>query len=287
MAGINLCHIFVYKNKVAKNAIVPEWEELAVAEENSEFILRLAAVSDAADVVSLRLALMKGLALSGISGAYFLAPLTADPRVGRMLTSIGLSRIWERRYRSYLHLIDPLPNLSLNQSGAFAWPEATDKAELTRHQQRYMALAARFGLARGIGTACYGPHGRSGFLGAAWPFDEPPPLRDIHRVHALGQTSFQRYCQLIRSDSEVPALSNRELEVLSWMASGKSNGVIAEILGISSSTVDVYARRIYAKLGVSDRTEAALRAFSYGLIVTSDYRRMVEEAAEREPPTRT
>jgi len=47
---------------------------------------------------------------------------------------------------------------------------------------------------------------------------------------------------------------------------GKSNTVIADIVGISPHAVNSYMRRIYLKLDVSDRVSAAFRALALGLI---------------------
>ncbi|HYG89445.1 MAG TPA: response regulator transcription factor [Azospirillum sp.] len=52
-------------------------------------------------------------------------------------------------------------------------------------------------------------------------------------------------------------LTAREAEVLSWIAGGKSNRDIAEILGLSPRTVDKHLEQIYAKLGVENRASAA------------------------------
>lgn len=52
-------------------------------------------------------------------------------------------------------------------------------------------------------------------------------------------------------------LTAREAEVLSWVAGGKSNRDIAEILGLSPRTVDKHLEQIYAKLGVENRASAA------------------------------
>ena len=52
-------------------------------------------------------------------------------------------------------------------------------------------------------------------------------------------------------------LTTRENEVLHWLAAGKSNAEMAEILGVSSSTVGKHLERIYQKLGVENRTAAA------------------------------
>jgi DNA-binding NarL/FixJ family response regulator len=57
-------------------------------------------------------------------------------------------------------------------------------------------------------------------------------------------------------------LTQREAEVLGWVACGKSNRDIAEILKISSRTIDKYLEQIYAKLGVENRTAAAAIALA-------------------------
>lgn len=64
----------------------------------------------------------------------------------------------------------------------------------------------------------------------------------------------------------VNPLSDRELEILRWVAQGKSNATISEILSISAGTVDTYLRRIFEKLDVTDRTAAAVRGVSNGYI---------------------
>ena len=52
-------------------------------------------------------------------------------------------------------------------------------------------------------------------------------------------------------------LTPREREVLGWIACGKSNAQIGEILGISGATVSKHLEHIYPKLGVENRTAAA------------------------------
>jgi DNA-binding CsgD family transcriptional regulator len=61
-------------------------------------------------------------------------------------------------------------------------------------------------------------------------------------------------------------LSERELEVLRLVASGKSNREIASILVISEHTVARHLQNIYAKLGLSSRTAAAAFAFEQQLV---------------------
>lgn len=61
-------------------------------------------------------------------------------------------------------------------------------------------------------------------------------------------------------------LTHREMDVLRLVAEGKTNAEIAGHLFISVGTVKVHVERIIAKLGVSDRTQAAVRAVELGYI---------------------
>ncbi|MDE1157907.1 MAG: response regulator transcription factor [Neorhizobium sp.] len=55
-------------------------------------------------------------------------------------------------------------------------------------------------------------------------------------------------------------LTMRESEVLLWIAKGKSNRDIGDILGLSSRTVNKHLEQIYVKLGVENRASAAVKA---------------------------
>ncbi|WP_156170072.1 helix-turn-helix transcriptional regulator [Aurantiacibacter luteus] len=250
--------------------------------EKQAMMAALGAIRAAPDVVPLRAAVMKALALHGIEACFFLAPLVDNPRVGRIVTNMGVSRIWERQYRTRLRLIDPLPRLAMARVSAFVWLWDIELAALDPAERRYLQIAARHGMARGIGSVCYGPNGRAGFLGAIWPRKENPSDEVVLSVQQIGQVSFQRYCRIVREEFAVEPLSNRELEVLDWMCRGKSNPVIALILGVSRSTVDTYVRRIFAKFDVTDRVAACMRAHSLGLTVTDEVERRIARGEARD-----
>ena len=65
-------------------------------------------------------------------------------------------------------------------------------------------------------------------------------------------------------DSDI--LSRRESEILVLVAKGASNKEIARDLHISSNTVKVHMRNIFAKIGANSRTEAAMYAVNAGLV---------------------
>lgn len=56
------------------------------------------------------------------------------------------------------------------------------------------------------------------------------------------------------------SLTVRESEVLLWIAKGKSNRDIGDILGLSARTVNKHLEQIYVKLGVENRASAAVKA---------------------------
>jgi two-component system NarL family response regulator len=92
-------------------------------------------------------------------------------------------------------------------------------------------------------------------------------LGAVRTVHAGGaHVSAQAASQLAARAMAGPSLSPREIEVLKWIATGKSNKEIAALLFISEGTVKTHVLSIHEKLGVSDRTEAVVTAIKRGIL---------------------
>jgi LuxR family maltose regulon positive regulatory protein len=87
---------------------------------------------------------------------------------------------------------------------------------------------------------------------AAFPVDEPQQATPA-RTNAAGAGLAE-------------PVSERELEVLSLIAEGLTNQEIAARLYLSLHTVKAHARNIYAKLGVSSRTQAVARGRALGIL---------------------
>jgi DNA-binding NarL/FixJ family response regulator len=72
--------------------------------------------------------------------------------------------------------------------------------------------------------------------------------------------------EALGEESLAEPLTSREKEVLQHMAEGLANKQIALLLNISEHTVKFHLSSLYAKLGVSSRTEAVKRGIELGLI---------------------
>jgi len=236
------------------------------AQDNYWDALALAAHADT--IVGFRRAIHKILDAIEFNGLYFLAPVVADRRVGRVLWNVGFPKEIEQYYRDWGWQFDPLPDIALNRGSAFRWSDAPRLARLTAKQKKFMTT-----IGEGVGVPCNGPYARAGFVGVGRASDHVE-IDDalIRKVQVAAQLCFQRYCELVDArDEPLPDLSERELDVIRWIGEGKSNAVIAEILGIKKSSVDSYVKRIFAKLGVSDRTAAAVKSVSLGLIAAGKH----------------
>jgi DNA-binding NarL/FixJ family response regulator len=84
----------------------------------------------------------------------------------------------------------------------------------------------------------------------------------VHDGHTL--LAPEAAAALLRSSSPavrgIGALTGREREVLAQIAQGRSNREIARLLQVSEKTIKTHVSAVLAKLGVQDRTQAALLA---------------------------
>ncbi|MGQ2920000.1 MULTISPECIES: response regulator [Pseudomonadota] len=154
--------------------------------------------------------------------------------------------------------------LAVRANGAIHWstPQATrlvnaatgrdDGLEIvTSHIGRWLAKRAAAETGRDVPltiTEAGRPALQLSFLGAMGP-DE-----FLFRLTAANEKSGDH---LLR---EHFSLTARESEVLLWIAKGKSNRDIGDILGLSARTVNKHLEQIYVKLGVENRASAAVKA---------------------------
>jgi DNA-binding NarL/FixJ family response regulator len=114
------------------------------------------------------------------------------------------------------------------------------------------------------------PAVRAGAAGYVYKDIDPPALaaaiRSVHAGHVLLHPDVVRL--LAAAESRPAELTARERDVLAELARGRSNREIARALRLSEKTVKTHVSAILGKLGVQDRTQAALHAVRTGLVDT-------------------
>ena len=85
------------------------------------------------------------------------------------------------------------------------------------------------------------------------PSQQPSPTEDI---------PLSRSAEM----GAAPTLTAREIQVLEGMSHGRSNAEIGRELFLSEDTVKTNARRLFLKLGASDRAHAVALGFRWGLV---------------------
>ena len=96
-------------------------------------------------------------------------------------------------------------------------------------------------------------HGGAAFVSKS---EQPTVLLDTIAAVAAGRMVFPYIAVRTLYDNPLTTLTRRELEVLSDLASGRTNKQIARDLGVSLNTVKFHVRNLFQKLGVNSRSQA-------------------------------
>lgn len=199
------------------------------------------------------------------------ADIALSPAAGFHIVTHGFPADWVHRYvDERLYEIDPIPDLARRTSDPFLWSDTAALTRLAEEQARFLEALDTAMVGDGVAIQVFGPNMRHGYVGFGFgEADHTVTPAKLAEYQIVAQLLHLRACTLIEERNQPsPELSPREREVLSWLARGKSKSVTAEILQISVHTVDTTVRRIFRKLGVTDRTSAVLKAVNSGLIPT-------------------
>jgi DNA-binding NarL/FixJ family response regulator len=109
----------------------------------------------------------------------------------------------------------------------------------------------------------------AGAIGYLLKDSEPDEVLEAIRAAARGDAPLApraaRELLAARSEEQRADLSSREREVLGLVAEGLPNKLIARRLEISEKTVKAHLTSVFQRIGVSDRTQAALWAQRHGI----------------------
>jgi len=139
----------------------------------------------------------------------------------------------------------------------------TLEGESPLNQELAMRLLVRLARERGEGG---NRRGGSREVAAGANASGAGPDGEISAPEAAGEEAVSAGS---RDEAErIEALTPKVIEVLTLLSQGQTNPQIAQNLMVSRGTVKIHVQHIISKLGVSDRTQAAVRAIEAGLIGT-------------------
>ena len=167
---------------------------------------------------------------------------------------------------------DPVPKQAFKSSRPFSWAELVNKTKLTATERKVMNEAEEAGLKDGIGIPLYGVHSEVAGIGLASSAGGVDINKNmLCKLRAIASQFHMIYSEFMAIETPIDnvRLTPREREVLLWVAEGKSDPVIAEIIGISVPTVRFHLNNIYQKLQANERTFAVVKALHLGLISPS------------------
>lgn len=174
---------------------------------------------------------------------------------------------WKERYfRQRYAADDPVITEVLSNTEPFLWSEALTKQRAEKRQRQIFHEAAEFHLKDGMCIPIFGPHSYRAWVTLAGPY---PNICGGARaaLHVMALYTHNRLVRLLRPKYvSRPSLTRREADCLTWVAQGKSDWEIGEILKISETTVHWYIENSKRKIGVSTRMQAVVGAISAGMI---------------------
>ena len=88
----------------------------------------------------------------------------------------------------------------------------------------------------------------------------------IETVHRGGKVMPEAVAVRFKEREQRKDLSVREREVLEFVVRGRSNKEIAGDMGVGEESVKSYLKSLFHKLGVADRTQAAIEAIRHGIV---------------------
>jgi DNA-binding CsgD family transcriptional regulator len=175
---------------------------------------------------------------------------------------------WQECYdsRGYLQ-VDPTVQHALKSSLPVVWSN-----QLFTHARDMWEDARSHGLRVGWAQASRDPAGAVGLLTlarSAEPLSRSELDANQAKMAWLAEYTHAAMARLLTPklapETQI-ALTPREKEVLRWTAEGKTSYEISQILDVSERTVNFHVNNAVAKLGTSNKTQAAVKATALGML---------------------
>jgi DNA-binding CsgD family transcriptional regulator len=197
---------------------------------------------------------------------------TRSPDDAIFLTNVPTT--WTDRYLEQNYQDDdPIIRECLAARLPLKWTERIKSSVRSDREDMVLADALDFGIRRGFTVPIHGPGGEMGIMSLYSDLTDASFMRALqatqHDLHVMSIHFHDAVQKTLASGESIPKpipLTEREVEILRWTAIGKTAWEIGSILKISERTVNFHLQNLMGKLGVHNKTHAAAKAMSFGLI---------------------
>ncbi|HEX6374886.1 MAG TPA: LuxR family transcriptional regulator [Allosphingosinicella sp.] len=172
---------------------------------------------------------------------------------------------WLAVLRDYAKLTDPVLRAAERMSSGFKWEELDSILHMTPAEIAYMRRAAGYEILQGYTVPNHVPGETFGSCHFVVRGTRSFPDVNVSATQALGNFAFEAARRMLRirphEDYVEPApLSDRQRECLVFVAKGKSDSVIAQLLAIRPRTVNEHIEAAKRRYSVATRSQLVVRA---------------------------
>ena len=175
---------------------------------------------------------------------------------------------WSKDYvENDYFLADPMARELGRSYLPFGWSDVLDTRKLSKTEKDVMNWTGDFGMDSGFVVPIFETNGNVALVSLAGENVELP--EDTRGAASLASIYLHnRLFTLKRMEQEDSvALTPREVECLHWVAAGKSDWQIGQILNISAKTVNYHVENVKRKFGVATRIQAVVAAMRQGKLM--------------------
>ena len=179
--------------------------------------------------------------------------------------------VWSERFiRSRLFLEDPVLQASLRTHMGFAWDDLDNLILVNQCHRLIFEMAQKEGIGNGFTVPANIPGEIHGSCSFATRTGSRFPDRALGAAHLVGAFAYQAARRLHRPtqsrSTDLPKLTSRQRECVVLAGRGKSDWVIAQLLGLKKDTVTKYLVAARDRYEVATRMQIVTAALYYGEI---------------------
>lgn len=194
--------------------------------------------------------------------AFVFSLLPRDPEDEPVILLDGWPMDWAARYdEAQHHRHDPLARHCRSTLQPFTWTEIPQEYLKDRRAAVVSQEARLFGLVQGLCAPVHSPAFSGGLSIAGREADQRAWVR---RAASLVAVQISRQVGCLRLPEDTRRLTGREIDVLTWVATGATYQAIADRLALSVHTVAEHLKNIRRKLHTANNAQSFIRAWETG-----------------------